>query len=206
MYTDPSSTGMLLDITKPVVTHMRLGWVTNMCELEGPIGLSNGFAYCSNGGHKMTQSKTMEYGVEYGVGDVIGMHLYFEKEEVVVEGKGKVVEEGKGKEEVKKKEGEVSASASGGVTTASVSDATEVEVQIQLDDSLDDAISVVPSEIDPREYDPTQGIHIVAELEFEMPRNRAVWGFTLSKEYIAETFGVSNFKLRLFFDRTMVKK
>jgi hypothetical protein len=81
MYGHPSSTGMTLDVTKPVEAHARLGWVTNMCETEGPVGMGDGFAYCSNGGYTMNQSIKKQYGQSYGVGDVIGFHLYFDDDE-----------------------------------------------------------------------------------------------------------------------------
>lgn len=79
MYADPSSTGMTLDTTKPVEVYLRLGWVTNMCQVEGPVGLGDGFAFRSKDGKKITRSIEESYGMPYNVGDVVGLHLKFQE-------------------------------------------------------------------------------------------------------------------------------
>ena len=64
-------------------------------------------------------------------------------------------------------------------------DVSASSINIDLNDSNASIDSMSPSEIDPNEYDPTEGTFLAAELEFEMPPNRAVWGFTLSQDFIA---------------------
>ena len=71
------------------------------------------------------------------------------------------------------------------------------DIQINLDDSTG---SIAESEVDPREYDPTEGVYVVAELMFDMPPNRPVWGFTLSHKYIASVHQDVRIELWNLFD------
>ena len=56
--------------------HTRLGWCTEMGELQAPVGYDqNSYSYRDIGGTKFHEARGAEYGEAYGPGDVIGCHL-----------------------------------------------------------------------------------------------------------------------------------
>jgi Set1/Ash2 histone methyltransferase complex subunit ASH2 len=56
--------------------HTRLGWCTEMGELQAPVGFDiNSYGYRDVGGSKFHKSVGEAYGESYGPGDVIGCHL-----------------------------------------------------------------------------------------------------------------------------------
>ena len=56
--------------------HCRLGWATEMGELQAPVGYdTNSYSYRDIGGTKFHESIGGEYGEAYGPGDVIGCEL-----------------------------------------------------------------------------------------------------------------------------------
>ena len=60
----------------PLAGHARLGWCTEMGEVQAPVGYdTNSYAYRDLEGTKFHESKGAEYGAPYGPGDVVGCHL-----------------------------------------------------------------------------------------------------------------------------------
>ena len=58
-------------------SHVRLGWVTEDADLDGPVGYDkSGWAYRDIGGTKVTQSFRYSYGEPYKPGDTLGLMIH----------------------------------------------------------------------------------------------------------------------------------
>mmetsp|Transcript_24890 Transcript_24890/g.82764 ORF Transcript_24890/g.82764 Transcript_24890/m.82764 type:complete len:540 (+) Transcript_24890:46-1665(+) len=82
--------------------HTRLGWCTEMGELQAPVGFdANSYSYRDRGGTKFHESVGEGYGEEYGPGDVIGCHLQMgdppgsvaKRQRIFIKGQEFIVEE-----------------------------------------------------------------------------------------------------------------
>lgn len=82
--------------------HTRLGWCTEMGELQAPVGFDvNSYSYRDIGGMKFHESLGAQYGASYGPGDVIGCHLRMgdpagsaaRRQRITIKGQEYVVEE-----------------------------------------------------------------------------------------------------------------
>jgi hypothetical protein len=81
-------------------------------------------------------------------------------------GRSDDIEEGIGNADV------VNGNNEGEKDTSSEAGRKAQDIEVDLDDSVDSMGSIAPSEIDPREYDPTEGLYVVAALKFQQPPSR----------------------------------
>ena len=57
--------------------HVRVGWSTNKCELNAPVGFDqHGYGYCDVSGDKVHHRNRESYGEAYAAGDVVGCYIY----------------------------------------------------------------------------------------------------------------------------------
>ena len=57
--------------------HVRVGWSTNKCELNAPVGFDqHGYGYCDVSGDKVHHRNREPYGEAYASGDVVGCYIY----------------------------------------------------------------------------------------------------------------------------------
>lgn len=64
--------------------HVRVGWSTNMCELNAPVGFDeHGYGYCDVFGEKVHHRNREPYGEAYAAGDVLGCYIYIKPAESV---------------------------------------------------------------------------------------------------------------------------
>ena len=62
--------------------HMRIGWSTNKCELNAPVGFDeHGYGYCDVSGQKVHHRKRQSYGEAFAAGDVVGCYIYIQPAE-----------------------------------------------------------------------------------------------------------------------------
>jgi len=82
--------------------HLRLGWCTEMGELQAPVGYDkNSYSYRDINGSKFHESIGSDYGEAYGPGDVIGCQLQMgepaaavrQRQRVLIKGVEYIVEE-----------------------------------------------------------------------------------------------------------------
>lgn len=75
--------------------HVRIGWSTNKCELNAPVGFDeHGYGYCDVSGQKVHHRKRQSYGEAFAAGDVIGCYIYIKPSEVLASTEGKNMEGG----------------------------------------------------------------------------------------------------------------
>lgn len=62
--------------------HARVGWSTNMCELNAPVGFDeHGYGYCDVFGEKVHRRNREPFGEAYAAGDVLGCYIYIKPAE-----------------------------------------------------------------------------------------------------------------------------